>query len=111
MSVLRNEKQTIAAMVRLFCAGQHSHALCAECAELLAYAQARLDRCPFGEHKPACVDCAVHCYKPAMRARVQHVMRFSGPRMLWRHPWLTLVHVASSFRGSRARTAARPRSR
>jgi len=111
MSVLRKEKQTIAAMVRLFCAGQHGQALCAECAELLAYAQARLDRCPFGEDKPACVDCAVHCYKPVMRARVQRVMRFSGPRMLLRHPWLALTHVARSLRGSRVRATARPRSR
>jgi hypothetical protein len=107
MSVIGSEKQTITAMVRLFCARHHGQALCSDCAELLAYAQARLDRCPFCEDKPACVDCAVHCYKPAMRARIQSVMRFAGPRMLWRHPWLALVHTVRSFKGSRSREVKR----
>ncbi|VDY38931.1 Nitrous oxide-stimulated promoter [Salmonella enterica subsp. enterica serovar Daytona] len=34
---------------------------------LFAYAQKRLDKCVFGEEKPACKQCPVHCYQPAKR--------------------------------------------
>ena len=108
MRIARGEKKTIEAMVRVFCAGHHGARLCPECAALLAYAQSRLDRCPFGEGKPTCADCAVHCYKPAMRARVRDVMRFAGPRMLWRHPWLALGHAIRSFKGSGHADKRRP---
>jgi len=42
----------------------------------------------------------VHCYKPDMRARVQAVMRYAGPRMLTRHPVMGLRHVVKSLKGS-----------
>ena len=29
---------------------------------LFVYAQKRLDKCVFGEEKPACKQCPVHCY-------------------------------------------------
>ena len=32
---------------------------------LNAYADKRLDKCVFGEEKPACKQCPVHCYQPA----------------------------------------------
>jgi hypothetical protein len=28
-----------------------------------------------------------------MREKVKEVMRYAGPRMIWRHPWLALMHV------------------
>ncbi len=28
-----------------------------------------------------------------MRERIRDVMRFAGPRMPWRHPYLTLRHM------------------
>jgi hypothetical protein len=28
-----------------------------------------------------------------MREKVKQVMRYAGPRMLWRHPLLTLGHL------------------
>jgi len=28
-----------------------------------------------------------------MREKVREVMRYSGPRMILRHPWLALMHV------------------
>ena len=89
------EKKTIAAMLRIYC--RHHHAtkgeLCEQCTELRDYAIRRLDRCPFGIDKPTCANCHVHCYKPEMRDRVRQVMRFSGPRMLLRHPILALLHM------------------
>jgi hypothetical protein len=33
-----------------------------------------------------------------MRARIQEVMRYSGPRMLFRSPLLAIIHLFKSFR-------------
>jgi len=33
-----------------------------------------------------------------MRERVRDVMRWAGPRMLWRHPWLAITHVLDGRR-------------
>jgi hypothetical protein len=83
-------------MIALHCRALHGgrrRELCAACAELRAYAELRLRRCPFGAEKPTCANCRVHCYRPEMRARVRAMMRFAGPRMLLRHPYLALMHL------------------
>lgn len=67
--------------------------LCTECSELHAYVMLRLDRCPFGETKPTCAACPIHCYKPDRRQQIRDVMRYAGPRMLWRHPIYALWHL------------------
>lgn len=93
---LERERRTIALMVGLYCRAQRHPAggdgLCAACGELLAYAMRRVDKCPFQAEKPACARCPVHCYQPRMREQVRAVMRIAGPRMLIRHPVLTLRH-------------------
>jgi hypothetical protein len=88
------EKRTIAVMIAMYCRGRHGSGgpLCVECEELRQYAFARLDRCRFGSDKPPCASCTVHCYKPAMREKARAVMRYAGPRMIWRHPILALRH-------------------
>ncbi len=65
---------------------------------LKAYADKRLDKCVFGEEKPACKQCPVHCYQPARREEMKQVMRWAGPRMLWRHPILTIRHLIDDRR-------------
>jgi hypothetical protein len=60
---------------------------------LLAYSHQRLDRCPYGDEKPSCKACPIHCYRPSEREAMRQVMREAGPRMLWRHPWLAIVHL------------------
>ncbi len=97
---LARERKTVAAMIRIYCRGQHGTraGLCAECGELLAYAQERLERCRFGADKPTCANCPVHCYRPAMRERIRAVMRYAGPRMSYRHPVLTLYHFLDGRR-------------
>ncbi len=86
------EFKTIAAMLRMYCRVHHGSkdaSLCQDCLELHNYARRRPERCLFGEAKPTCVNCTAHCYKASMRERVREVMRWAGPRMLWRHPcWL-----------------------
>ena len=97
---IAREKRTVRALIAIFCRGRHGTAggLCPECRELLDYALARLDRCPFGAGKPTCAGCPVHCYKPAMREKARSVMRYAGPRMLLRHPILALRHWLDGLR-------------
>ena len=96
---IAREKQTILRMIALYEKGcplalkeaQHYR-------ELWQYAEKRLDRCVFGEEKPACKQCPVHCYQPAKREEMKQIMRWAGPRMLWHHPILTLQHLVDDRR-------------
>ena len=56
---------------------QGTPGLCTGCQELVDYARARLERCPY-DPKPKCKKCPTHCYKPALREQMKQVMRFSG---------------------------------
>lgn len=98
---IRREMATLDVMVRLYCRAHHAPAgadLCPACAGLARYARARTLRCHAGAAKPTCAHCPVHCYAPAMREQVRAVMRYAGPRMLWRHPWLALSHLWDHLR-------------
>jgi hypothetical protein len=97
---LTRESKTVEAMIGLYCRGQHDTqpALCEECETLRGYAQQRLERCPFQEGKTTCAKCPIHCYEPDMRAQIRAVMRYAGPRMLCRHPILTLRHMIDGLR-------------
>ncbi len=92
------EARTIEAMIRIYCRARHGAArgLCGDCSGLLAYARERIAKCPFGTGKPVCNQCTVHCYRPEMREAVRQVMRFAGPRMVWRHPVLAVRHLVRS---------------
>lgn len=102
---LAREEKTIAAMIALYCRDHHGtgasdagEGLCPDCAELLDYARVRLDKCRYGAEKPTCAKCETHCYKPAMRERVREVMRYSGPRMLKKHPVLAVAHLVDGHK-------------
>ncbi len=104
MSRIEQEKKTAERMIRLYCRGREGgDRLCPECAALLEYARQRLSRCPFGERKPTCRRCPVHCYKPDMRERMRRVMRYAGPRMLLHDPVAALVHLWREFGKRRGR--------
>jgi predicted amidophosphoribosyltransferase len=97
---IRREKKTITAMMHIYCEGHHGSAgeLCGECTELLTYAHKRLEKCRYREMKPTCGKCPVHCYRPSMKERVIEVMRYSGPRMSYRHPVYAFHHFRDGFR-------------
>lgn len=105
----RRERKTINAMIEIFCRDRHANAggLCPECAALSAYAERRLDNCPFGDDKPTCAKCPIHCYKPAAREQIRAVMRYAGPRMLFRRPVLAIFHMLEG----RKEPPAHPRRR
>jgi len=97
---LTREARTIEAMIRITCHAKHGtkRELCPECQELLDYALLRLEKCPFQELKSTCVTCQVHCYRAEMRERIRQVMRYAGPHMVYRHPYLAFMHLVVDSR-------------
>ncbi|TEW55388.1 nitrous oxide-stimulated promoter family protein [Psychromonas sp. RZ22] len=90
------ELKTISAMTELYCQAHHGSKpsqQCEECAALVTHAHQKLDRCVYGEHKPACKECPIHCYKPERRKQAQVIMRYAGPKMLLKHPILAIRHL------------------
>lgn len=92
---LERERKTMLTMIQMYCKKVHDykHELCQECSELFNYAEERLKYCHFGEEKPTCEKCPVHCYKPDMREKVRQVMRYAGPRMIYTHPIMGFRHL------------------
>jgi Nitrous oxide-stimulated promoter len=97
---LARERTTMSAMVQIYCRDHHQPAegLCVECRQFLDYAEVRLERCRFGEEKPTCANCPVHCYQRDCREQARVVMRYAGPRMMWEHPVMSLRHWLDGFR-------------
>lgn len=89
------EKQIVTEMIALYCKKKHGtkNGFCEECTKIKDYAIFRSDRCPFMETKTFCSNCKVHCYKPEMREKIREIMRFSGPRIIFTHPYLAMKHV------------------
>ena len=61
--------------------------------KLYFYAVNRLEKCRYGEIKPACKQCPIHCYQPKMREQMKLIMRWAGPKMLIHHPILAIRHL------------------
>ena len=121
---LRREHRTMERMVAIYCRDHHradgknnvpgsrtASSLCPACTQFLAYAEKRLAKCPYGSRKPTCAKCPIHCYRHAQRERAREIMRYAGPRMLTRHPWLAVMHVADKFRPVRHPMEIRRRNR
>ncbi len=97
---IAREKKTIQKMLKIYCKDKHgtSEGLCDNCQDLYHYAMQRLDRCKFQGSKPVCGKCPIHCYRKDMRQQIIDVMRYSGPRMLTKHPVVAIYHVLDSWR-------------
>lgn len=105
---MQREFRTALVMLKMYCQENHTHEdkedLCQECQQLWQYATARLEKCPLRDDKPTCLKCPIHCYQPAMRERMRAVMRYSGPRMLKKHPLLAVLHLLDGLWSKRDRT-------
>ena len=88
-----HEITMISEMIELYCRKKHHHkTLCPACQSLKEYAIQRTSLCPFMETKTFCSACRVHCYKSEYRTQIKEVMRFAGPRLIFKHPILVLKH-------------------
>jgi hypothetical protein len=113
---LEREARTLQALMACYCDGVHHRPLktegsigefrpqprelCDECGQLLTHALERLARCHFQADKPTCARCPIHCYGRQQRTQMQSVMRYAGPRLMWRHPILALRHMVDGWRSA-----------
>jgi len=97
---IKIEKSTVRAMIGLYCKAYHGTDanLCPDCAGLAKYSETKLDRCPYGSSKPACSKCSVHCYNIPRRKEIRRVMRYAGPKMLCRHPGLSVMYIINKLK-------------
>jgi hypothetical protein len=100
-SRLQRELKTIGTMLEMYCGDHHRQPpgkLCPDCEDLQHYAEQRLRHCPFQINKPTCGKCTIHCYRPGLRQQIRAVMRYAGPKMVFRHPLLALRHLLGGRR-------------
>jgi hypothetical protein len=94
MRILNWERKTVRLMIKMYCRNNHQvHNLCNDCSDLLKYSEERTQNCPYGEDKPRCSVCTVHCYKPEMREKIRAVMRYAGPRMIYHSPVTAIQYM------------------
>ncbi len=94
------EKHLISKMIHLYCCNKHAQkhkSLCDECRNLLNYAYDRIDNCPVIKTKSFCSSCAHNCYNNERRIQIKRVMRFSGKRMLFHNPIVTIKHLIKTL--------------
>ena len=97
----RRERESVIVltMIKMYCNANHfrGKTLCEECESLSKYAEKRLFSCMYGEIKPVCKHCPVHCYSPVMREQMRKVMRWAGPRMILRNPVFAVMHIIDNL--------------
>lgn len=84
----RKEKEIVSLMIHLYC---QKHKDINEF-ELKDYALMKIERCPMMATKTFCSQCSIHCYQKEKQKQIKKVMRYSGKRMLFYHPLLTMKH-------------------
>lgn len=92
---LEREKRIVNKMIKIYCKDNHQSngsELCSECENLKDYAYKKLLRCPFAKDKPVCAKCKIHCYNIQKKEQVKEVMRYSGPKMIFKHPIDTIIY-------------------
>lgn len=93
-SRIEREKEVVGRMIELYCKKKLGmNEVSTEYKELEVYAHKRLGMCKFGNNKPNCKRCPIHCYKPEMREKIRTIMRWAGPRMLIYDPIAAIRHL------------------
>jgi len=87
--------------------GPRAPEVCAECGDLLRYAEKRRAYCP-KDPKPFCSVCDTHCYSAEMSERMRVVMRYAGPRSMFHgYAIAGIKHVLAEKAAKRAARANR----
>ena len=95
------ESNTVDYMIWYYCHKKHHSKkgdYCPSCKELMDYCHFRLIKCLWGEKKPFCANCKIHCYDAMHREKIREVMRFSGPRMFLHRPIMALSHCIQTIK-------------
>lgn len=89
LEIKRNKEiEIVSLMIKLYCKKNDD----IDGEELINYCTSKIQKCPLMETKTFCSNCKIHCYHADMQAKIKKVMRYSGPRMLFHHPILTIKH-------------------
>ena len=97
------DRKTLEAIGRIYCSAHHGTApkdeagLCAPCRQVIDQTLRRTAACPFG-HEGNCQDCSIHCQRGEAQQRIKEIMRYSAPRMTFRHPLMTAEYLLKKRR-------------
>jgi len=95
---LDTEKKIFEKMVLIYCKKKHKYdSACMDCREIIKYGHNKINNCIHGKEKPFCSKCTVHCYEKNIKEKVKDIMIFSGPRIFFYHPIVSLKHFLSSL--------------
>ena len=97
---INREIKTVETMIHMYCKAKHgsNNSLCESCNQLVKYAISKYEKCPFGEIKPECSVCPIHCYKPEEKEAIKKVMKYAGPRMIYKHPVMAFEHLIAKWK-------------
>ena len=91
---IEKEKKIVELMIMKYCKGhKHLNPPCGDCGKLIEYVSQRIELCPFMETKTYCSNCKGHCYNSDMQKKIKVVMRYSGWRMIFSNPIITVDHA------------------
>ncbi|CEM62324.1 nitrous oxide-stimulated promoter family protein [Treponema phagedenis] len=99
---IEQEKKLVDLMIDMYVRG-HKGGAQFNAEELKNYAHLRIEHCLYKEEdfKPFCNVCPIHCYAKNMREEIKKVMRYSGPRLLFRHPIMSIAHLISTLKSKK----------
>ena len=100
----QEEIEGVRRMIAYYCKKKHKtdgKNMCPECQALAEYVAERRHACPFGDDKPFCANCKIHCYKPEMREKIRAVMRYAAPRVTFIHPIMSFKHLSETIKTNR----------
>jgi len=94
------ELKCISVMIKIYCNGNHNtkNKICDECENLKIYSEYRTLKCKYKNDKPVCSSCLTHCYNQQNREKIRTVMRYSGPKMLYKNPRLTIIYLFRKYK-------------
>lgn len=87
------EKELLTIMISIYEKGHQQ-----DLSELKEYVFKRIDCCPRKEEKTFCSSCPIHCYQKKYRDQIKEVMKYSGKRMLFKHPLITIKHLINTIK-------------
>lgn len=92
----KQEVKTLLKIISIDCNHKHNthkDKLCEECLLLFEYAEKKIESCVYGDGKPVCSGCYIHCYSPEMREKIIGCMKYAGPKMIYKSPILTIRYL------------------
>lgn len=101
--IIQREKTMVDAMILIYCNDHHGNSTkpCLRCFELGVYAKSRLKNCQYQSKKPVCGRCGLTCYNVQNKDYAESIFNYAGPRMMFQHPKLGLLHFIDAFRNNK----------